>query len=64
MAVTPGASIAWRSGEGSWHLYTEALPPEAGARLSFKAVRYGYQESAIVGLPAAEADADGDAGVD
>ncbi len=43
--ATPGASIGVRRGDGDWELYTESFTAASGTVLSFKAVRYGWDES-------------------
>ena len=51
--ATPGSSIVWRSVDGPWRLYTGPVPMTEGTGASFKAVRYGFAESATVLQPAA-----------
>ena len=42
---TPGASIAYRIGEGKERIYTEPFKAEPGSRVTARAIRYGYVES-------------------
>ena len=42
---TPGASIAYRIGEGKERIYIEPFEVEPGTRITAWAVRYGYVES-------------------
>ena len=48
MSAQEGASIGYRVDGGDWQLYGGPVSPPAGAKLSAKAVRYGWQESATV----------------
>ncbi|MFK8048147.1 MAG: sulfatase [Halioglobus sp.] len=42
-----GASIAYRIGEGPWRLYSGPVPLPRGQSFEAKAVRYGWEESAV-----------------
>ena len=48
--ATPGSSLGYRVGEGSWQLYSKPVAVETGVEVSAKAVRYGWQESTPVTL--------------
>ena len=48
--ATEGASLGYRVDDGPWRLYSGPLPLAAGARVTAKAVRYGWQESEEVEL--------------
>jgi arylsulfatase A-like enzyme len=43
---TPGASIGFRDGTGPWRLYVAPFDARPGTRITAKAVRYGFYESA------------------
>jgi arylsulfatase A-like enzyme len=43
--TTPGSSLGYRLGDGTWRLYTEAFAAAPGTRIEAKAVRYGWAES-------------------
>lgn len=45
---TPGASLGYRIDGDRWRLYTEPFDAPPGARVRAKAVRYGWDESAVV----------------
>jgi hypothetical protein len=45
---TEGASLAYQLGDGAWELYTGPIALPAGTELAARAVRYGWQESAVV----------------
>lgn len=47
-STVEGASIAYKIDEGRWKLYTGPIPSEKAARITAKAVRYGWEESAEV----------------
>jgi arylsulfatase A-like enzyme len=47
---TPGASIEVRRDGGPWRLYTGPTPAPPGARLTARAVRYGWKRSDEVSL--------------
>jgi hypothetical protein len=49
-AVTPGASIGYRLGDGPWQLYRGPIDAR-DQRLEAKAIRYGFSESSVVRLP-------------
>lgn len=44
-APNAGASIGYRVGDGDWQLYTGPFAAPPGARITAKAVRYGWKES-------------------
>jgi len=44
-ATTPGSSLGYRLGDGTWRLYTEIFSAPPGTRIEAKAVRYGWAES-------------------
>ena len=51
---TRGASLGYRIDGGRWRLYTGPFGAPAGARVTAKAVRYGWQESdavTVTGVP-------------
>ena len=48
--ATEGASIGYRVGDGPWRLYRAPIEATTGARVTAKAVRYGYSESEPVSL--------------
>jgi len=45
---TPGASLGYRIGRGRWRLYTEPFDAPPGSSVRARAVRYGWDESAVV----------------
>lgn len=45
---TPGASLEIRTDQGPWRLYTHPVPVPVGTRVSARAIRYGFAESAVV----------------
>ncbi|MGB1142504.1 MAG: sulfatase-like hydrolase/transferase, partial [Halioglobus sp.] len=49
---TPGASLGYRIDEGRWQLYTGPVEVPPGARVTAKAVRYGFSESDEVAVTA------------
>ena len=49
---TRGASIGYRVNGGAWRLYSGSFGVTAGDKVEAKAVRYGWQESAVVSLSA------------
>jgi arylsulfatase A-like enzyme len=55
-ASTPGSSIGYRIGDGPWLLYHEPIALEPGTRVTAKAVRYGFTESAEVVHPTVTAE--------
>jgi hypothetical protein len=46
----PGASVEVREERGAWNLYVEPLRTAPGARITARAVRYGWEESGEVSL--------------
>jgi arylsulfatase A-like enzyme len=50
-SATEGASLGIRVDDGPWQLYTGPVQLAAGASLTAKAVRYGWQESEEAALP-------------
>ncbi|MBW3622340.1 MAG: sulfatase-like hydrolase/transferase [Armatimonadetes bacterium] len=50
---TPGASIAYRfgEGEGGWQLYTRPVALEPGKTLRAKACRLGFEDSEVIEYP-------------
>ncbi len=48
--AAPGASVEVREGRGPWSLYAGLLHAEPGARITARAVRYGWEESREVSL--------------
>lgn len=45
---TEGASIGYRLAGGNWQVYSKRFEIPAGTNIEAKAVRYGWQESAVV----------------
>lgn len=48
--TTPGASIGYRLDDGDWKLYRGNEAGAYGVTISFKAVRYGWEESEVIEL--------------
>jgi N-sulfoglucosamine sulfohydrolase len=51
---SPGASIRYRIGDGSWRLYTRPVSISEGAVIEASAVRYGFTESSAARLIVAD----------
>ena len=51
-ANTPGSSLAWRSQDQPWRLYTAPVDGCALKPVEARAVRYGWQASEVVPVPA------------
>jgi len=51
-SATDGASLGYRVDDGDWQVYQSAVKVPAGASISAKAIRYGWQESGVKTLTA------------
>ena len=49
--ATPGSSLEYRLDGGSWHLYTVPFDAGSAEKIEARAVRYGWRQSDIVGVP-------------
>lgn len=44
-SATEGASLGYRINDAAWQVYSAPVPVPGGARITAKAVRYGFAES-------------------